>query len=368
MDIIYAKRQKSWKRFIWDKRINKARIKGLYITIWRINMSELVSIVVPVYGVEKWIRKCVSSILQQDYENIELLLIDDGSPDGSGKICDEYASKYKNVTTIHKVNGGVSSARNVGIKNAKGKYLLFVDGDDWIEADAVSKIIDFMRKHNFELCITDKYYKDSIMIKTEFPYDKKENCISVNEALHFHLLHRLQASSCLACYNLETVRKIGFDERIHTYEDWEYLFRVIQSVKTIGIISDAWYHYRTVMGSASKSELNKRKMSCLLIPQKVRLCLKNQGRKDLFKYAEGLEAVFIYHLMVISANSKANSEVAEDEREIQKIARNRLLTILQNKYLLKRLKLYSVMVAVHPVIFRICYKMKKRISEARYQV
>ena len=167
MDIIYAKRQKSWKRFIWDKRINKARIKGLYITIWRINMSELVSIVVPVYGVEKWIRKCVSSILQQDYENIELLLIDDGSPDGSGKICDEYASKYKNVTTIHKVNGGVSSARNVGIKNAKGKYLLFVDGDDWIEADAVSKIIDFMRKHNFELCITDKYYKDSIMIKTD---------------------------------------------------------------------------------------------------------------------------------------------------------------------------------------------------------
>ncbi len=92
----------------------------------------LFSIVVPVYKVEGYIEKCIKSIQVQTFEDYELILIDDGSTDGSGKICDDYASKDGRISVIHKENGGVVSARNAGLSVAKGKYILFVDADDWI--------------------------------------------------------------------------------------------------------------------------------------------------------------------------------------------------------------------------------------------
>ncbi|MDT6814838.1 glycosyltransferase, partial [Enterococcus faecium] len=94
-----------------------------------------ISIIVPVYKVEKYLRKCVDSILAQTFTDFEVILVDDGSPDNSGKICDEYAEKDNRVRVIHKENGGLSSARNAGIDVARGKYLGFVDSDDYIDED-----------------------------------------------------------------------------------------------------------------------------------------------------------------------------------------------------------------------------------------
>ena len=95
--------------------------------------ENLVSVIIPVYNVEKYLPKCLDSVINQTYKNLEIILVDDGSPDNSGKICDEYAEKDSRIKVIHKENGGVSSARNVGIKQAKGQYLLFVDSDDYIK-------------------------------------------------------------------------------------------------------------------------------------------------------------------------------------------------------------------------------------------
>ena len=92
-----------------------------------------VSIIVPIYNVEKYLSKCIESILSQTYKNIEIILVDDGSPDNSPQICDEYAKKDDRIIVIHKANGGVSSARNAGIDIATGKYIGFVDPDDYIE-------------------------------------------------------------------------------------------------------------------------------------------------------------------------------------------------------------------------------------------
>lgn len=97
-------------------------------------MQELISIIVPVYKVEKYIHKCIDSILSQTYENIELILVEDGSPDGCGRICDEYAERDARVRVIHQKNAGLAASRNIGVSEAKGEYLLFVDGDDHIEA------------------------------------------------------------------------------------------------------------------------------------------------------------------------------------------------------------------------------------------
>ena len=107
----------------------------------------MISIIVPVYNVEKVLHNCVESILSQTFSDFELILVDDGSPDNSGKICDEYAAKNNRIQVIHKANGGVSTARNAGIEKAKGEYICFVDSDDYLEKDYLNTLIEAKRKH-----------------------------------------------------------------------------------------------------------------------------------------------------------------------------------------------------------------------------
>ena len=104
-------------------------------------MKSLVSVIVPIYKVEKYLNKCVDSIINQSYKNLEIILVDDGSPDKCGEICDKYAEKDSRVKVIHKENGGLSDARNAGIDIAKGDYLLFVDSDDWITSNICEVLI-----------------------------------------------------------------------------------------------------------------------------------------------------------------------------------------------------------------------------------
>ena len=101
----------------------------------------MVSIIVPVYKVESYLPQCIESIINQTYPNLEIILIDDGSPDACGKICDEYAKQDKRIKVFHKQNGGLSDARNYGVARASGEYLSFVDSDDWIEPDMFEVLV-----------------------------------------------------------------------------------------------------------------------------------------------------------------------------------------------------------------------------------
>ena len=104
--------------------------------------KKLVSIIVPIYKVEKYLKQCLDSILNQTYENIEIILVDDGSPDNCGKICDEYASNDKRIRVIHKENGGLSSARNAGLDVATGEYISFIDSDDYVSENFIKRLYD----------------------------------------------------------------------------------------------------------------------------------------------------------------------------------------------------------------------------------
>ena len=117
----------------------------------------LVSVIVPVYNVEEYLCRCVDSILSQTYHNLEVILVDDGTKDNSGSICDEYAARDARVRVIHKENGGLSSARNAGIEIARGAYLQFVDSDDWIEPDAVESLLALALEHHVELVIGGRW-------------------------------------------------------------------------------------------------------------------------------------------------------------------------------------------------------------------
>ena len=116
---------------------------------------ELISVIVPVYGVEQYLRECLDSILAQTYREFELILVDDGSPDRCGEICDGYAKKDPRVYSYHKENGGLSSARNYGIEHSKGRYLCFIDSDDWIERDYLQTLYEGLVVSNADICICD---------------------------------------------------------------------------------------------------------------------------------------------------------------------------------------------------------------------
>ena len=116
-------------------------------------MSKLVSIVVPVYNVEKYLERCVDSLINQTYKNIEIILVDDGATDNSGELCDKLLFKDSRIKVFHKLNGGLSDARNYGINQATGEYLLFVDSDDWVENEIVEKLYNSIEQNSADISV-----------------------------------------------------------------------------------------------------------------------------------------------------------------------------------------------------------------------
>ena len=131
-------------------------------------MSRKISVIVPVYKVEPYLRKCVDSILNQTYANLEIILVDDGSPDNCGAICDEYARIDFRVNVIHKENGGQSDARNVGMRAMTGEYLMFVDSDDWLEPDTIQRLSSLLHGNNADLAIGGFQTEDDITGEIRF--------------------------------------------------------------------------------------------------------------------------------------------------------------------------------------------------------
>jgi len=116
-------------------------------------MGELISIIVPVYKVEKYLNRCINSIINQTYKNIEIILIDDGSPDRCGEICEEYSNKDNRITVVHKKNGGLSDARNIGMEIAKGNYITFIDSDDWVHEEYIERLYKLLKENNSDISI-----------------------------------------------------------------------------------------------------------------------------------------------------------------------------------------------------------------------
>lgn len=145
-------------------------------------MDNLISVIVPVYNVEAYLPRCVDSILAQTYKNLEIILVDDGTKDRGGVICDEYAAKDSRVKVIHKENGGLSSARNAGIDVARGEYLAFVDSDDYLEPEAMKVLLDAAVSNNVRLACAGRYDVDSVTgRRTRGLCPPKTECISGEE-------------------------------------------------------------------------------------------------------------------------------------------------------------------------------------------
>ena len=160
----------------------------------------MISIIVPVYNTEKYLHRCIDSILAQTFTDFELLLINDGSKDNSGKICDEYAAKDSRVRVFHKENGGVSSARNLGLNEAQGKWIYFVDSDDTLQLYALQELVNWINNDKIDLIMAGYYvYDENERIKNLCKLEKKKYRDLTNTYLveGEHLVEEAYKSRCL---------------------------------------------------------------------------------------------------------------------------------------------------------------------------
>lgn len=215
------------------------------------SIQEKVSVIVPVYNVEKYIRHCAESLLRQDYSNIEIILVDDGSPDGSGKIIDEIASNDQRVRVIHKTNGGVSSARNAGIEAASGEWILFVDGDDWVEPDYVSYFVDLVQSTNCQIGMnTRNYYIDSVGTNSD-----EKQVVSAEKVIEWIYSGTVFMAVWNKIYNANVLKKgsISFSKEIWFGEGMLFNIDCLQYVDDVAIGNKMVYHQTFNPGSAMRS-------------------------------------------------------------------------------------------------------------------
>ena len=203
----------------------------------------LVSIIVPVYKAEKYIHQCIDSLLAQTYRNIEVILVDDGSPDHCGKICDEYAAKDSRVKVIHQQNGGVSVARQTGIDHATGEYSIHADPDDWVELNMIEELVAKAVADNADMVICD-FYRES---KSEKTYDCQNpgDDLSASAVLRKILSQQLHGSCCNKLVNRSRIEGIGFTpEDLCILEDELYNIRILARKIKVSYLPKAFYHYR----------------------------------------------------------------------------------------------------------------------------
>lgn len=217
-------------------------------------MSKTVSVVVPVYNAEKTVGKCIRSILAQTHTDLELILVDDGSPDKSGLICDEYAEKDERVQVIHTPNGGVSRARNTGIERARGEYLFFVDSDDWVEAEHIAKLLPV---HDEDLVYGGiKFY-----VKGRFSEEKviPARVVEQNEWIsNFNEFGkgRFAIFFISPCYRMKIIHEnnLRFDTNLGISEDGLFNLAYLKYCKKIRYEESSTYCYED--GDASSSSLS----------------------------------------------------------------------------------------------------------------
>lgn len=204
---------------------------------------ELVSIIIPVYNVEKTITRCLESVLNQTYKNIEIIIINDGSKDRSGEICDKYSKLDRRVKVIHISNNGVSNARNIGIKNSGGKYIQFVDSDDWIESNMVEGLIKIKGKAKLAVC-GYVYEGKNIVREIDFKYLKNGSEYLAKDFLKLYESCLLN-SPCNKLYDAQIIKnnKIIFKKEIDLGEDLIFNLEYLREIDKFVVSKQHYYHY-----------------------------------------------------------------------------------------------------------------------------
>lgn len=247
-------------------------------------MAPKISIIVPIYNVENYLCRCIDSILAQSFADFELILVDDGSPDGSGQICDEYAAKDSRVRVFHKPNGGVSSARNLGLDNACGQWIAFIDPDDYVDIDYLNELYSLLEEYNADFVSTVEY-EVQVPRKTTYLLFKDFNLLFAN----YKMDYGPGPVGKLFKANIIEGKSIRFKQNVHRSEDTIFVYHYLLEIKDIVLIfSDKYYYDQSRPNSLSKSIhsyesalVAKQEFDGIIALMKTKMVLENDGINNL---------------------------------------------------------------------------------------
>lgn len=334
--------------------------------------SVLISIIVPAYNIEPYIGRCLDSILAQQYKAIEIIVVDDGSTDGTGKIIDRYASIDQRVISVHKENGGVTSARIEGIKKATGEYLGFVDGDDYIEPEMFEKLLDNAIKYcsdishcGYQMVFPNRveYYYNTGRIVQQDKITGLKDLLSgsfVEPGLWNKLYHKKLFHTLLHDNVMPMDIKINEDILMNYW-----LFKAADSA----VFEDFCpYHYILRKGSAATSILSEHKLKD---PVRVMRIIQ-QDSMNIREVNRIVEERLTRQLIGISILSvrKQGELIKPFRKEIRNELRKKLVSILSNSYMSKSVKVRAVWVSLFPDSYRWLHTLYARITglEKKYSI
>lgn len=297
--------------------------------------STLISIIVPVYNVESYLMRCIESIINQTYRNLEIILVDDGSTDRGGKICDAYSEKDTRIKVLHKNNGGLSSARNSGLRIAKGNYIGFVDGDDYVAQDMYFELVRFMQDDIDitccgSICVSPKERTKAFSLRRAVKFSSEE---AIEEVL---LLRHMSWSSCTKLFRRNLFENMEFPlGRIS--EDVPIVYKLLKKARNIYHIGSAKYFYCYRPNSLSNESFYFRKIDYLLFIRDIYVDVT----KNYPQLIDQAEAGYLQAALYIVGNirrSEERNKYRYIENRVRKLIRNMTLRNMGNPYLNRNTK------------------------------
>lgn len=322
----------------------------------------LISIIVPIYNVEKYLHKCVDSLIGQTLKDIEIILVDDGSTDKSGEICDEYRLKDNRIKVIHKKNGGLSDARNAGIDIAKGDYITFLDSDDWIELNMYEKLYKYIKQENADIaqCSYQEVYNEEVNNENA----KEEIKIMSGKESLYNFSGKNHGKTVVAwnkLYRIELFNDIRFPKDKY-HEDEFTTYKLLYKANKIVDCSLPLVYYRQREGSIMNSKFNIKRLDALEAFNERLEFYKEKNLKELQQIT--LSQILSYtNLFYI----KIKDSDIENKGEILKVLRQRIkkdyILFMKNKYVsLKQKILLTIFVLNKEIVYQV-YKNKVNKNE-----
>lgn len=304
----------------------------------------LVSVIIPVYNIEKYLEKCINSVLEQTYKNLEIILVDDGSKDSSGRICDAYENSYQNIKVLHKTNGGLSDARNQGLDISKGEYISFIDSDDYISPVFVETMMAAISKGNCGIAAlkggTD-FWDESVYPRLA---ETTEECsieyVAANESLERMFYQQIATGAPFKICRRELYEVVRFPNGYY-YEDVATTYKLFLQAEKAAIIYGNLYAYRKRADSIIRQKFNEKKLTALDIFDQL---INDEALKEVGLRRAACSRVYAMLFSVFL-------QVPAKDKEMQKHIWRKLRTvrkdvILDKSKLMRRKNKYAALIAL----------------------
>ncbi len=323
--------------------------------------NPLISVVIPVYNVKKYLNKCVDSVISQTYSNIEIILVDDGSNDGCAEICDNYKMLDNRIIVIHKENGGLSDARNVGIDICKGKYITFIDSDDYVECNYIEYLYIIISENNADLSICEyKYISENNKVLNKFNNDECIKILKKKEAL-MELCNEVffSNSAWAKLYLTEHFKDIRYPVG-RLFEDIPTTYKLFAKCNTIVFGGKPLYNYLYRNNAISKKEFTINRLDSIEFVEEMTTYISQEypEYKDICKKRNFIEYVYVYKSLCSSPNY--DQKISKMLYEKMTANNSGIFSMLSTK-----MKIYSIAVKFGRIFLYLCSKLECKIASYR---